>query len=278
MDKEEKSIHYPYIVFKIAGDVYCISSKHISTLEQMPEYSKMPAVPANVMGMFQYRDSAIQLLDLRTTLGMKSTAQEYEEFSAMIDLRKQDHIHWVQELERTSILEEPFVLGRNPHECAFGRWYDSFQTDNYTVALHLKSIDEPHKQLHAAADEIDKLQQNPKSQERDEAIKAIVERVKGEHMPTVLSLLEEMKEVFRTMVYREMVLLLDGTKWGIVVDEVIAVDDLETIEWKEMKAMQDEAAYYIGGVKQSDKVKGIIFEVNVDTLFQELKILDEKLQ
>lgn len=278
MNEEEKGIHYPYIVFKLAEDTYCISSRYISTLLQMPEFSKIPAVPANVMGMFQYRNSAIQLLDLRTTLGMKSTVQEYETFSTMIDARKQDHIRWVQELERASIKGDPFTLGKNPHECAFGKWYDNFHTDNHAVALHLNKIDKPHRELHAAADEVERCQQNCESCGRGECLKDILKRVKEENMPKILELLDETKEVFREMVYREMVLLLDGTKWGIVVDEVVAVDDLEVIEWKEQKAMQDSSAYYIGNVRQSDKVEGIIFEVNVDTLFHELGDLDKKLQ
>ncbi|MFR3753730.1 MAG: hypothetical protein ACLTW9_18225 [Enterocloster sp.] len=71
----------------------------------------------------------------------------------------------------------------------------------------------------------------------------ILEDVKQNYMPAILKLLDETKDVFRSSVYKEMVLLLDGTKWGIVVDEIISVENLTVIEQKENHVVGQTSFY-----------------------------------
>ena len=82
----------PYILFKVADSSYCVNSRYISCILQLPHYDRVPAAPTNVTRMFRYRDQIIQMLDLRITFGFKSMTEECEEFAAMIEARKQDHI------------------------------------------------------------------------------------------------------------------------------------------------------------------------------------------
>lgn len=267
----EKEIKYPYIIFKLEGISYCISSEYITSLLQLPQYSKVPAAPANITGIFKHRDTVIQMVDLRTTLGMEPLSQEYEEFVQMINARKNDHVHWVDELERTARNNEPFTLARDPHKCALGKWYDRFETDNALVAFHLKKIEEPHKQIHSAADAVAKCEQNCDSCEREQCLKTIMEKVKNENMPQILSLLDQTKDIFASTIYKEMVLLMEGTRWGLVVDEVVGVEDLRTIERQEYDIMEQQSLRYIRSVKESDKQSGIIFELNIPRLLDELK-------
>lgn len=111
-----KEIKYPYIVFKLVDTYYCVSSECISTIVQLPQYDKIPESPETVTGMFRYRNQVIQMLDLRTTFGFKSLAEECRDFEKMIDARKQDHIKWVNELETAVTAGTPFLLGRDPHQ------------------------------------------------------------------------------------------------------------------------------------------------------------------
>ena len=83
-----KEIKYPYIVFKLVDTYYCVSSECISTIVQLPQYDKIPESPETVTGMFRYRNQVIQMLDLRTTFGFKSLAEECRDFEKMIDARK----------------------------------------------------------------------------------------------------------------------------------------------------------------------------------------------
>lgn len=269
----EKEIKYPYILFKIAGSLYCINSKYISTIVQLPNYSTIPAAPANVTGMFKYRNEVIQMLDLRITFGLKSISDECKDFEEMIDARKQDHINWVKELER--FIEEGgnFRLAKDPHQCALGRWYDNFKTDNLTIANHLRKIEEPHAKLHMAADEADRCKKDCENCSREECLLKILKQVKEESMPTILSLLDQTKELFRSTIYKEMVLILDGIQWGIVVDEIVAVEDLDNISDRDEDPMVNRCSY-INHVMESPKCEGLIFELNTNYLSARLKKLE----
>lgn len=265
-----EEIKYPYIVFKIMESFYCINSRHVSTIVQLPRYDKVPAAPPNVTGMFRYRDQVTQMLDLRKTFGFQSMAEECEKFEAMIEARKKDHVNWVNELERSLASGEPFQLAKNPHECALGRWYDQFSTENQAVQFHLRKIEEPHYRLHHAAEEAERCQKKCDACNRDECLKDILRRVKEECMPTILGLLDETKKIFQSSIYREMVLLLDGMKWGIVVDEIVGVQELEVIETRDAASGIDGGSYVLN-VLEGENRSDLIFELNVGKLFHQMK-------
>ncbi len=73
------------------------------------------------------------MMDLRITFGLKPIVEECKDFEQMIDARKQDHIHWVNELERYIKEGGSFTLAKDSHQCAFGKWYDNFTTDNHQL-------------------------------------------------------------------------------------------------------------------------------------------------
>lgn len=268
-----EDIRYPYIVFKIAESLYCVNSKYISTIVQLPPYDKIPAAPENVTGMFRHRDQVIQMLDLRITFGFKTVADEYREFEEMINARKQDHVHWVDILEQSIENEEPFKLATNPHQCALGKWYDSFETTNSSVLFHLRKIEEPHRRLHEAAVEAERCKKDHESCRREQCLKSIFDNVKNEYMPVILSLLDETKQIFRSSIYREMVLLLDGMKWGVVVDEIVAVEELDIIEKREQDPMMEQCSFILN-VLESPRREGLIFELNIEALSNKLKELE----
>lgn len=193
--KEE--IKYPYIVFKIEESYYCINSRYIATIVQLPHYDRIPAAPANVTGMFRYRDQVIQMLDLRKTFGFQTMAEECKAFEDMIDARKQEHIRWVNELERTLASGEPFQLAKNPHMCALGKWYDQYTADNNSknssVLFHLRKIEEPHERLHHAAEEAELCRKECDICRREECLSKALRCAKEECMPVILELLDEQK-------------------------------------------------------------------------------------
>ena len=93
--------------------------------------------------------------------------------------------------------------------------------------------------------------------ELDKCRNHILEDVKQNYMPAILKLLDETKDVFRSSVYKEMVLLLDGTKWGIVVDEIISVENLTVIEQKGEHVVGQTS--FIRNVLEREKQDGLIF-------------------
>ncbi|MGI6404697.1 MAG: chemotaxis protein CheW [Oscillospiraceae bacterium] len=227
-DKLVETEELPHLVFKVKDNYYAIDSKHISSIMQYQGSEKLPNSPPEMMGIVIFREKAAPILDLRSIFRLPTLEQEYQQFVEMIEQRKADHIHWVTELERSVETGEKFKLTTDPHQCAFGRWYDAFHINNNSVMFHLAKIRDPHDNLHQAAVRVLQCKEENSTQEAQEACQAnVMFELKEKYMPTVLGLLEEAKEIFKST-YKEMVIMVgEENPVGLMVDEVISVEYLE---------------------------------------------------
>lgn len=250
---------YPWVVFKINKNMYTVNSKVINSIVVLPEsVTKIPNVPNYITGMIHLRGNVIPLVDLRLLFNIKSISQEYDDFNKMIDERKHDHIHWVEELEQSIKTEEKFKLTTDPHKCALGKWYDNFTSDIETVSFHLKKIDEPHKKIHKAAVDANNCLHDCDNCEREKCLQTILKETKENTMPYLLDLLEETKELFRLQL-KEMVIVIeyDNSYMGILVDEVLSVENITVLEeTDEIKKMYKNG--YVKGVAKGDKKNEIL--------------------
>lgn len=263
---QENGIEYPWIVFKANDGLYCVNSRDVMTIMQMPPSRPLPGSPPCITGMFTYRDNVYQILDLRLAFGMDSLRQESQSFTGMIDQRKEDHVHWVNELEKSAETGAPFCLATDPHQCAFGKWYDNFRTQSSSVRFVLDKIAEPHRKLHEAALHMIDCQQNCDECSRAECLKDIMHRARQQYMPEILSLLDQTKEIFLSNVYREMVLILSGEKRvGVLVDEVLTVEHLEPLNDDQSLAMFGQNSH-LSGVWQRAGSDKLIFEIDPHSL------------
>lgn len=220
------------------------------------------------LGIIPYRDTIIPVIDLRKFLGMDSYAQEQEEFAQMLEQRKQDHIRWVDELKRCLEENDKFKLATDPHKCAFGKWYDNFETDNNTVSFHLKKIDEPHKKLHATAHEAFACKRECPKCTRGECLQTALSKAVDVYMPTVVNLLEEAKQVFQDS-YRKMVVVVSKNdhKYGLLVDEVISVEPLSIILPNTQLGISDEDQMVpLVGHRKADI--DLILMLDIDKLYE----------
>lgn len=262
-DNEIEKIEFPWLIFKLQNEYYTFSSRLVCTIMTFPkDVISMPKAPMHIRGVFELRGEIIPLIDLRILFGIKSLMKEYDEFVEMLEKRKQEHIFWVKELKDSVKEKRPFTLATDPHKCEFGKWYYNFQSDSYSIKHHLQKIKEPHRKLHHAAVEVYDCQQNCKECEREECLKNIFERLSGEYVPQILSLLEEIKEAFKDD-YREMAVILqkDEQKFGIIADEIVSVENLETISTK-MTTESFHASKFISGVKKSMTIQRDIMEID----------------
>lgn len=265
---EVDNITYPSIVFKIKNNLYAVNSQYITTLMQKPASEKLPNAPAFMTGVFHYRDTVIQMLDLRCFLGMETLSQEADKFTEMVELRKKDHVNWVDALDHSLTHNEPFKLATDSHQCAFGQWFDKFHTDNPAINFVLRKIEQPHAKLHQCA-----INGLASMDSKDETHK-IMGQLRSEYMPQMLGLLDDMEKVVRESMYHEMVLVLSGdSQLGLVVDEVLAVSELAPA--KSLAGMDCNHNHCISGVVQDPKTKNLILELDVPSL---LKSYQEKME
>lgn len=265
--KENLKESNQFIIFRIKNEQYCINSKFVSAMMPVPLCDPGDVNPHGSNRYFTHRNQVMEMISLRSILGIPTTDQEFEEFAQMIDTRKDDHIRWVKELEHSANTGEPFTLATDPHQCAFGKWYDNFKIDNYAVTFHLGKINTPHKELHHAALEVMECSQRCDTCARDECLKSIFGRVKEHSMPVILKLLDETKDIFRSVVYRNIILVINNASpIGLVVDEILSVESLIRADVKGSFHSIDTSSL-IRDVKQKDAASELILEINVSKLF-----------
>lgn len=96
-------------------------------------------------------------------------------------LREIDHLKWAQSLEQQVRSKSALSVQRNPMLCAFGKWYYGQKRQDVVsffpkVANSLNALDEPHRKLHAAAEEIHELLE---SQNYNQALTVLESKVRS---------------------------------------------------------------------------------------------------
>jgi chemotaxis signal transduction protein len=151
MEKESK---YPYVLFKITDSLYCINSKHISTIVQLPGYSTIPAAPAIVTGMFKYRNEVIQMLDLRVTLGLKYNSEECRDSKAIVLML--NGIRWGIVVDEIVAVEDlDAIAGRDQvpmisHHSYISQVMERPKSEDLIFELNPKSLSAKIKELETA--------------------------------------------------------------------------------------------------------------------------------
>lgn len=249
-------ITYPFIVFKLKGGLYAIDSRYIATMIEKPPARQEADVTGFIAGTMRYQNDVIQLADLRRFLGIPAIRQEKDEFSQMIEARKQDHVRWVKALEHSLESGLPFELATDPHKCAFGHWYYGYKTDRESVNYILRQIEEPHAILHSSAIEALADKQG-----------AALGHIRNEYMPQVMELLDKIKQVVADELFREMVLVLnEETGWGLIVDEILSVSDLGPAQTFTTNYKGDQN--YISGVITKPGTNELILVLDIPELLK----------
>ena len=223
----------PALLFKVKNQLFALDTTYVSTIFELvsEEVTPVPELPSHIKGIIHLRGEIIPLLEMRKILHMESSEEAYRDFAEMIDHRKADHIHWVNELKRCAHNHEKFELATDPHECKFGKWYDSYSSEYNSVMFYLRKIDAPHQALHKAAEDVLKCQQKCDECEQKECLKKVFDKAENLYMKEVLHLLDGIKEVFSTQFKNMCIVLSDDThKIGIIVDEILSVEHIEFLD------------------------------------------------
>ncbi len=158
------SLDTEFLVFTANQSRYGVPHVNVVAVMDVPEHTSVPYMPPEMRGVISFQDRSIPLYDLRVCFGDKPRMQETDELVHTMGLRKQDHINWLNKLKEEVMGDKPITVQTDPHKCAFGKWYDTFQTDNINLRAYMNRFDEPHKQIHhvavAAADMIQKGEMN----------------------------------------------------------------------------------------------------------------------
>lgn len=112
------------------------------------------------LGISEYQGIPVAVVDLAKANNIESTNAQKMQLVETLKIREQDHIDWLNALEDSLKNDVEFVKARDPHMCAFGKWYDNFKTDDEDLTAILREFDRPHKKIHALADTLFEMKAN----------------------------------------------------------------------------------------------------------------------
>ncbi|MFH1035838.1 MAG: chemotaxis protein CheW [Pseudomonadota bacterium] len=220
-----------WIIFRLQQQFFGLPVAITHEMLVVPEVTPVPKAPPYVRGMINLRGRVMPLIDLRTRLGLPSALDEKEKLIHMLEEREEDHKNWLVELETSVRERRKFRLTTDPHQCAFGKWYDGFQTDDLRLAGQLIKFDFPHRRVHAVGEEVADL---AAKKDYDGAM-ALIGHTRDTVLAKLVALFGEVRETVRKSHTEIAVVVEDqGRVLALTVD---AVDSVETLEPGSAEAM-----------------------------------------
>lgn len=261
---EELNMH---IVFRVKDTLFSINGSDVLSIQQFPDkLLNVPHAPGYLRGSHKHLGDIFSVIDLRKFFEWSTVQQEYDDFVQMIDSRKQDHVNWVEALRKSHKHGAPFHLARDCHQCALGRWRDEYRSDSPVIQRLLRDLDTPHSKLHSMANEILGNQETG-----DE----MLEQIDRKLVPEVLTILDTMKQDFRSREFREMLLLLRNEACvALTVDEILGVEPLSPKRFERTTLAGFEKDYILG-IRQRATTEELVIELSVPVLLSHLELNEE---
>ena len=155
----------------IEDSLYAIPIENVVSLSKETDHiQELPIEAPGLIGVSHYQNTVVPVVDIAQRIGVKSGSQAKQALIDALSAREQDHIDWLDALEKSIVTSEKFAKARDPHQCAFGKWYDHFETRNEALNEIMTQFDVPHKEIHALAD---KLLTMRDSGDKDAALKEL---------------------------------------------------------------------------------------------------------
>lgn len=249
--KKSKTIS-PWVLLELNGVIYATSCESVLSLNQLPEVTPLPEAPPEIRGVIDFRGRLIQLADTRKILGIKTIPQDINDFNTMMDQRYNDHFNWLKTLQDTVKNNTEFTLTTDPHKCAFGKWYDSYNSKNTNIMFlsTFARFDKPHKDIHEIAI---KTQILIHKGDKNAAME-LIESTKNTKLKEMLNLFDDLKEAYKES-RKEIVVVMgeNGKKCiGLSVDQITAIEHLTDFDENLVKDSMTGTEYLAGIAKRKD--------------------------
>ncbi len=213
----------PWAIIQLKNERFAIASRDVSEMLRLPEVTRVPGLPDHIRGVISLRGRVLPLIDLRKRLGMVSAEEDIEGFERVMAQREQDHRNWLAELEASVRERRKFNLTTDPHQCAFGKWYDTYRPDNVWVGSLLRKFEEPHQRIHGAGETVRQLV----SEARYEQAARLIALARETLLSSMMVLFANLKDLVRE-VRREIAVVLAGSggSFAVCADAAVSVEKL----------------------------------------------------
>lgn len=253
----------PWLIFSLNGFTYAVNTEFVTGILVPPDnFTPVPDAPPEYRGIADIRGEVYPVIDMRSLFGYPSLEKECSDFTAMLEVREQDHLNWANELKRCVESGEEFTLTTDPHKCAFGKWYDEFRKNPHNADYSLHKIEKPHEELHHTAEKIAELRRLPDSPDKTRKLTELMNMVFDEYVPEIVNIMDESKRRYRSF-FRETMVTFNSESGNaaIVVDKVLAVDRIVPVSGRK-NMDRIFASPYFTGVARSSRVNDDILIID----------------
>jgi chemotaxis signal transduction protein len=254
----------PYVIAGVKGLQLAVSAEYVQEIVRTPRWHEVPNTPRYIRGVINLRGKVLPLVDLRLRMNLPSALEDVDQMIAMLRAREQDHVLWLKELLGAVTEGHTFTLARDPTECAFGKWYYGYKSEDIGFASVMYRFELPHRRIHAIADAALRCAEQG---QHAEAREIILRTEKGD-LQTVVNLFAEARTAFRES-HKEITLVLtNGRKHvSLTVDNVASVEAIveDTIA-DATSALGSVKSDLLTKVAQRANDKGIVFLLDAEAL------------
>lgn len=256
-----------WVIFRLDGQCYGLPVDETYEMLVVPEVTALPQAPEYLRGMINLRGQVMPLVDLRRRLGLVTARQDRESLVQMLEQREQDHKNWLAELEASVRERRAFRLTTDPHQCAFGKWYDAFQTDDLRLSGNLLKFDAPHKRIHQVGREVMDLM----ARKEHEAALALIDRTRDTALGKLVTLFGEVRDIVRkSQTEIAVVTQRQGRLLAVTVDAVDAVEELQPDSVERMQGgLSGMAASLVGRIGRRQEGGAMVLLLDLGRLFEE---------
>lgn len=138
--------------------------------QEVSDIQRVPVEERGFCGVTKFQGSIVPVLDFAHRIGIPSGMDSKSTLLVTLTERENEHVEWMNALESSLTTGAAFTKATSPNDCEFGKWRQSFETRDETLKELLESFDEPHKKIHALADELIILRDNGKLEEAIERL------------------------------------------------------------------------------------------------------------
>ena len=228
-DQHQRSVataDVDYFVFSAKDYLLALPYFNIIQIVDSPVCTVVPNMPPHVRGVIDFMGCPIPLIDTRVRLSLKSRQDDVTDMVTTFLQRKQDHLNWISKLKDAVDNDKEITVEKNPHNCAFGKWYDTYRPNTLALSSYMSRFDMPHKAIHNLAVQAEKLILDGQKHQA----KSLISAAEQNELKTLVALFDGFDEQMR-LSYQEYAVVVNhrGRTVSLAIDTVKYFEKLDEI-------------------------------------------------
>jgi chemotaxis signal transduction protein len=255
-----------YFVFLAKDYLLALPYFNIIQIVDSPTCTAVPNMPPYVRGVIDFMGGPIPLIDTRVRLSLKSRQEDVTDLVNTFLQRKQEHLNWVSKLKDAVEHDKKIDVEKNPHNCAFGKWFDTYKANTLALSSYMFRFDRPHKAIHDLAVQSEKLILAGQKQQA----KSLISAAEQNELKTLVSLFDGFETQMRQS-YQEYAVVVNhkGQNISLAIDTVKYFEKLDEIVYDVpfTGSINDKVILGVGRKKMGDTTDEVML-LDLDALLE----------